>query len=96
MPCAITTIGIDTGKNTFHLVGLDQRGSIVLQLKTSRAQLERRLANVPRSLIGMEACSGAHYIYTALSDKGVALISGTFGLISDCACACAPARARSG
>ena len=32
-PSAVATIGIDIGKNTFHLVGLDQRGSIVLQLK---------------------------------------------------------------
>ena len=46
-PSTVTTIGIDIGKNTFHLVGLDPRGSIVLQLKTSRQQLERRLANVP-------------------------------------------------
>lgn len=43
----VATIGIDIGKNTFHLVGLDQRGNIVLQLKTSRQQPERRLANVP-------------------------------------------------
>jgi hypothetical protein len=28
-------MGIDIGKNTFHLVGLDQRGAIALQLKTS-------------------------------------------------------------
>jgi transposase len=62
MPSAITTIGIDIGKNTFHLVGFDQRGAIVLQLKTSREQLERRLVNVPRCLIGMEACSGAHHV----------------------------------
>ena len=58
----VATIGIDIGKNTFHLIGLDQRGNIVLQLKTSREQLERRLANVPHCLIGMEACSGAHHI----------------------------------
>jgi len=36
----VSTIGIDLGKNSFHLVGLDQRGAIVLQLKCSRAQLE--------------------------------------------------------
>jgi transposase len=58
----VGTIGIDLGKNSFHLVGLDQRGASVLQLKCSRAQLERRLANIPSCLIGMEACSGAHYI----------------------------------
>ena len=35
-PSAVATIGIDIGKNTFHLVGSDQRGAIVLQLKSSR------------------------------------------------------------
>jgi len=52
MPSTITTIGIDIGKNTFHLIGLDQRGAIVLRLKVSRAQLERRLVNISRCLIG--------------------------------------------
>ena len=46
-PPTVSTIGIDLGKNSFHLVGLDQRGAIVWQLKCSRAQLERRLANIP-------------------------------------------------
>ena len=74
---AVGTIGIDLGKNSFHLVGLDQRGAIVLQLKCSRAQLERRLANIPSCLIGMEACCGAHYIARQLAALGhdVRLIS---------------------
>jgi hypothetical protein len=42
---ALSTIGIDLGKNSFHLVGFDQRGAIVLQLKCSRAQLERLMAS---------------------------------------------------
>jgi transposase len=63
----IATIGIDIGKNTFHLVGLDKRGAIVLQQKVSRGQLERRLANIPRCLIGMEACSGTLNQLTSLS-----------------------------
>jgi len=67
---AVSTIGIDLGKNSFHLVGLDQRGAIVLQLKCSRAQLERRLANIPSCLIGMEACCGAHYIARQLAALG--------------------------
>jgi transposase len=66
----IATIGIDIGKNTFHLVGLDQRGVIVLQQKVSRGQLERRLANIPRCLIGMEACSGSHHIGRQLAALG--------------------------
>ena len=52
-PETITTIGIDLGKNTFHLVGMDKRGAIALQRKVSRSQLEHRLCNVPRCLIGM-------------------------------------------
>ena len=66
----IATIGIDIGKNTFHLVGLDQRGVIVLQQKVSRGQLERHLANIPRCLIGMEACSGSHHIGRQLAALG--------------------------
>ena len=69
-PETITTIGIDLGKNTFHLVGLDKRGAIVLQLKVSRGQLERRLSNIPRCLIGMEACSGSHHIGRQLAALG--------------------------
>jgi hypothetical protein len=41
-----------------------------LQLKTSRQQLEPRLANVPRCLIGMEACSCAHHIGRQLEALG--------------------------
>jgi transposase len=55
----IATIGIDIGKTTFHLVGLDKRGAIVLQQKVSRSQLERRLVNVPRCLVGIEALAQA-------------------------------------
>jgi transposase len=71
--CALTTIatiGIDLGKNTFHLVGLDRRGAIVSQLKLSRSQVERRLANVPPCLIGMEACSGSHHFGRRLTALG--------------------------
>lgn len=67
---AIATVGIDIGKNTFHLIGLDQRGAIVLRLKVSRAQLGQRLANIPRCLIGMEVCCGAHHIARQLQALG--------------------------
>ena len=66
----VTTIGIDISKNTFHPVGFDQRGAIILQQKVSRGQLERRVANIPRCLIGMEACSGSHHIGRQLTALG--------------------------
>jgi len=42
---AIAVIGIDIGKNSFHVVGHDARGAIVLRQKWSRGQVEARLAN---------------------------------------------------
>jgi hypothetical protein len=35
---AVATIGIDPGKNTLHLVGLDARGEIVLREKVAHAK----------------------------------------------------------
>ncbi len=55
----ITIVGIDIGKNSFHVVGLDQHGAIALRQKWSRDQVEARFANMPPCLIGMEACVGA-------------------------------------
>jgi hypothetical protein len=49
---AIATLGIDLGKNSFHLVGRDERGAIVLRIKLSRiawAVLARGHAYQPRS-----------------------------------------------
>src|SRR6201982_95989 len=66
----IATIGIDLGQNPFHFVGLERRGAGGSQLKLSRGQIERRLANVPPCLIGMEACSGAHHIGRQLTALG--------------------------
>src|SRR6059036_1911913 len=66
----IATMGIDIGKNSFHVVGLDQRGAIVLRQKWSRGQIEARLANMPPCLIGMEACVGAHHLSRKLQALG--------------------------
>ena len=60
----------DIGKNSFHVVGLDQRGAIVLRQKWSRGQVEARLANMPPCLIGMEACVGAHHLSRKLQSFG--------------------------
>ena len=67
---ACRTIGIDIGKNTFHLIGLDKMGAIVVRQKLSRNQVDIRLANMPRCLIGMEACVGAHHLSRQLKALG--------------------------
>src|SRR2546430_7076181 len=66
----VATMGIDIGKNSFHVIGLDQRGAIMLRQKWSRRQIEARLANIPPSLIGMEACVGAHHLSRKLQSHG--------------------------
>jgi transposase len=55
-------IGIDIGKNSFHVAGHDARGAIVLRQKWSRGQVEARLADLPLCLIGMEACVDARHL----------------------------------
>ena len=66
----IAAIGIDIGKNSFHVVGQDTRGQIVLRQKWSRHQVEARFANMPPCLIGMEACVGAHHLSRRLKALG--------------------------
>ena len=66
----VATIGLDIGKNTFHLVGLDKRGAIAMRIKVSRNQLIRRLVNLPPCLIGLEAGSGSHHIARQIKPLG--------------------------
>lgn len=63
-------MGIDIGKSTFHAVGLDEKGNIVVRKCFSRSQLLLRTANMPPCLIGMEACCGAHHLGRALAGQG--------------------------
>ena len=67
---SMAVIGIDIGKNSFHIVGLDARGAIILRQKWSRGQVEARFANMPPCLIGMEACVGAHHLSRKLKAFG--------------------------
>jgi transposase len=66
----IRTIGIDLGKTVFHLVGVNARGEVVVRKKCSRLQLLRFTSNLPACLIGMEACTGSHFLGRALREQG--------------------------
>jgi transposase len=66
----IASIGIDLGKTTFHLVALDDHGKVVIKRKFSRKQLLAYTANLPCALLGIEACSGAHFLGAALRGQG--------------------------
>ena len=66
----IHSIGIDLGKTTFHLVALDEHGRTVIKKKFSGPQLLAYTANLPIALVGLEACSGAHFVGAALREQG--------------------------
>ena len=66
----IHSVGIDLGKTTFHLVALGAAGKVLIKKKFTQRQLLTYTANLQTSLIGLEACSGAHFLGRALRAQG--------------------------
>ena len=76
----IHSVGIDLGKTTFHLVALGAAGKVLIKKKFTQRRLLTYTANLQTSLIGLEACSGAHFLGRALRAQGhdVRLIAAQF------------------
>ncbi|SHL74607.1 Transposase [Roseovarius marisflavi] len=66
----IAVIGVDIGKDTFHLVGFDQSGERVLRKKIKRLSLKSVFEELPRCVVGMEACMSAHFVSRMLRALG--------------------------
>ncbi|WP_439924509.1 IS110 family transposase [Nitrobacter sp. JJSN] len=66
----VRAIGIDTGKNTLHVIGLDEKGAIVLREKVSRTRIAARFVNGPPCLIGIEAGMASHHVARELVALG--------------------------
>jgi transposase len=66
----IKTIGIDIGKNKFHLHGVNSKGKMVLRKQMTRTKLYEFMANLKPCLVGMEACGGAHHLARMFKDMG--------------------------
>jgi transposase len=56
-----SVLGIDLAKRIFHLFGMDDAGRVVLRKRLTRDALMPCMAQVPPTVIGLEACGGAHY-----------------------------------
>jgi transposase len=69
----ITTVGIDLAKSVFQVHGVDERGRVLLRKSVKRSELLKVFANLPRCLIGMEACGSAHYWARRLMEYGHAV-----------------------
>ena len=58
-------LGIDIAQQVFHLVGMNEQGTMLLRKRFYRAQVMAFIAQLPPTRIGMEACGGAHYLKVA-------------------------------
>lgn len=66
----IAAIGIDLGKSTFHLVALGRAGSVLFRRRLTKRRIIDLAATLPPTLIGMEACGGAHHLGRLLQEQG--------------------------
>ena len=66
----ITTTGLDIAKNSFHAMHCNQSGKNIKKKKLSRKQVLEYFATLSAHLIGIEACSAAHYWARELQKLG--------------------------
>jgi transposase len=65
-----TTIGVDLAKSVFEVHGVDEKGRQVLHRRLKRKQMLAFFARLSPALVGMEACSSAHYWARELEKLG--------------------------
>lgn len=66
----IAVLGIDLGKNSCSLVGLDAAGRVVLRRRIRREGVIAFGAKLPGCVVAMEAFCGAHHMGRALAEQG--------------------------
>jgi transposase len=66
----IAVLGIDLGKNSCSVVGLDAAGRVVLRRRLSREGVIKLAAGLPGCVVAMEACCGAHHLGRVLRSQG--------------------------
>jgi transposase len=55
-------LGIDLGKNSCSVAGLDDAGRFVMRSRALRDSLAALLDKLPSCAVAMEACCGAHHV----------------------------------
>jgi transposase len=66
----IVRIGLDLAKYVFEVHAVNAREEVVLRKRLRREEIAAFFAGLPPCLVGMEACSSAHYWAKVLSDLG--------------------------
>lgn len=62
--------GIDLGKNTFHVVGLDAAGAPIQKAKFRRETLLQFFGRAKHAVVGMEACPGSQWLARKIRSMG--------------------------
>lgn len=63
-------LGVDLGKNSCSVVGLDAAGQVVLRRRVRRETIIALAAKLPGCVVAMEACCGAHHLGRVLVAQG--------------------------
>ena len=58
----VTVIGLDIAKHVFQVHGIDQSGQVLIHRRLRRGELISFFRRLPPCLIGIEACSTAHFV----------------------------------
>lgn len=66
----LASVGIDIGKEIFHVVGLGTDGKTAFRWKIKRLALKDVFEKIPPCIIGMEACLSAHFVSRMLRALG--------------------------
>src|SRR3954454_11380059 len=66
----VAVLGIDLGKNSCSLAGLDASGAVVLRRRTGRQGILALAERLPPCVVAMEACCGAHHLGRLLRARG--------------------------
>lgn len=66
----IAILGIDLGKNLCSVVGVDGTGAVVLRRRMRHQTIVQYASSLPRCVMAMEACCGAHHLGRTLQAQG--------------------------
>jgi transposase len=66
----IAVLGIDLGKNSCRVVGLDASGRVVLRRRLLRESIVKLAAELPSCIMAMESCCGSHHLARLLQGQG--------------------------
>jgi transposase len=66
----IAVLGIDLGKNSCSVVGLDASGRVTLRRRMQRKTIVSMATKLSPCIIAMEACCGAHHLGRILAAQG--------------------------